>query len=155
MAPNESSPRESVRAIVVKDDQLLVMKRNKFGQQFYSLIGGGIDEGETPEAALVREVQEEASLLIDHLKLVAIQEGAGFGKQYIYTAQYISGEPSLDAASEEAASQAAGQNLYEPGWLPLADVAAANILPSELKPFLLTGLSDGFPDDVQTLTVNA
>ena len=154
MAPNESEVRESVRAVVVHDGKLLVMKRNRFGQEFYSLVGGGIDYGEAPEAALIREVQEEASLVIDHARLLAIQEGPKFGKQYIYAAEYVSGEPLLDAASEEAAAQQAGQNLYQPMWLSIEDLPAANLLPIELKAFLIAGLENGFPTTVQTLTAS-
>ena len=41
-----------VRAIVVKENKLLVMHRNKFGHEYDTLVGGGIDVGETPEQAL-------------------------------------------------------------------------------------------------------
>ena len=43
--------RTAVRAIVIKDQSLLVMHRNKFGQEFYALVGGGVDYGESAEQA--------------------------------------------------------------------------------------------------------
>lgn len=146
--------RKSVRAIVVKDDALLVMRRNKFGQEYYSLVGGGIDFGETPEEALHRELAEEASLKVDNLRLVIVQEsGEKFGIQYIYTCDYLSGEPALSPESEEAKIHAEGHNLYQPLWLPLGEASEANILPQELKAVVLKGLKKGFAPEPLRLTI--
>jgi ADP-ribose pyrophosphatase YjhB (NUDIX family) len=45
---------QSVRAIIIKDKSLLSMRRDKFGMQYYTLIGGGVDVGEDHETALRR-----------------------------------------------------------------------------------------------------
>lgn len=44
--------RRAVRAIIIKDKQLLVMHRNKFGTEYETLPGGNIEVGETPEQAV-------------------------------------------------------------------------------------------------------
>jgi 8-oxo-dGTP pyrophosphatase MutT (NUDIX family) len=49
--------RPSVRAIVVKNEQILLLHTKRYHD--FSLPGGGIDEGETPHCALVRELFEE------------------------------------------------------------------------------------------------
>ena len=86
--------RTSVRAIVVKDDTLLVMHRNKKGKEYYALIGGGVDPGESLEEALHRELEEEACIAVSNPRLVIIQEGGErFGLQYMYLCDYIGGVP--------------------------------------------------------------
>ena len=55
--------RTAVRAIIIKDNNLLVMHRNKFGNEYLTLVGGGVELNETKEQALVREVIEETSIL--------------------------------------------------------------------------------------------
>lgn len=148
--------RRAVRAIVMKDDHLLVMKRNKFGQEFYALVGGGIDLGETAEQALAREVAEESGIRIANPRLV-IEEDAGdmFGMQYIYLCDYAGGEPVLHESSEEAKINALGRNLYLPMWLPLADLPKVTFLPKELQRLLVENLPGGFPDEPLRLTIPA
>jgi 8-oxo-dGTP diphosphatase len=146
--------RTTARAIVVKDDALLVMHRKKFGNEYYSLVGGGVDYAETTEQALYREVQEETSLTISNHRLVIIEDaGKMYGVQYIYLCDYESGELALSPDSMEASISAAGQNVYEPEWLPLAKLAEANLLPEELKQTLINGLAHGFPPEPIALTV--
>lgn len=146
--------RHAVRAIVVKDGQLLVMHRNKFGHQYYALVGGGIDHGESQEQALYREVQEEAGITIANPRMV-IHEDAGeiYGIQYIYLCDYVSGEPQLDASSEEAQIHQLGQNLYQPLWVPIADLPQLELLPQELKRVLIEMLEKGFPEQPIQLTI--
>lgn len=138
--------RQAVRAIVVKDSNLLVMHRNKFGMQYYALPGGAIEPGETQLQTLVREMQEEASVQVANPRLVIVEDaGDMYGVQYIYWCDYAGGEPALSPDSEEAKITALGSNIYTPQWLPLADLPAANLLPKELKQALLDGLASSFP----------
>ncbi|MDB5165079.1 MAG: mismatch repair protein MutT [Candidatus Saccharibacteria bacterium] len=132
------------------------MHRNKYGRQYYALVGGGVDEGETPEQALHRELQEEVSMTIANPRLVIIEDaGEYFGTQYIYLCEYIGGEPKLAADSEEAAAHALGQNLYDPMWLPLKDLPNVEFLPPELRDVILKGLENGFPDTPIELKIPA
>lgn len=146
--------RISVRAIVINNDKLLVMERNKFGHQYLSLIGGEVEIGEKLEDALYREVLEESSINIANPRLV-IDEGAGeiYGRQYIYLCDYVSGEPKLDPNSIEIKISAAGKNTYKPRWVSLNDLPSSKMLPHELKETLLKFLNEGFPDKPYSLSI--
>jgi ADP-ribose pyrophosphatase YjhB (NUDIX family) len=54
--------RQASRAIIINDDKLLVTKRNKFGSEYYILVGGGVEIGESLEQAMYRELQEESGV---------------------------------------------------------------------------------------------
>ena len=58
---------QAVVAVIQRDHQLLTIRRSNAviapGQ--YCFPGGGIEPGESAEAAIVREMQEELSILID------------------------------------------------------------------------------------------
>ncbi|MBO4400074.1 MAG: NUDIX domain-containing protein [Lachnospiraceae bacterium] len=54
--------RPSARAIIEKDGRFLVMHSRKY--DYYKFPGGGIEAGETPEQALIREVREESGYFV-------------------------------------------------------------------------------------------
>jgi len=142
----------AVRAIIFKDNDLLVMKRSKFGKEYYTLIGGGVDSGETVEQALVREIREETGVQIGQYRKV-FEEDAGsmYGFQHVYWCEYLGGEPVLSPNTEEAKISALGQNTYEPMWLPLDNLAGSSFVSVSLKEAILEACKSGFPDEVQTL----
>ncbi len=149
--------RKAVRAIIVKDDQLLVMNRNKFGQIYFTLLGGKIDLGETPEQAVIREVKEESGLDIKNPQLTIIEDaGDPFGLQYIYRCDLVGDTtPKLSPDSIEAKIAQAGENLYVPMWLQVSDLPASPFLSENLKQTLIKCLKDGFPEEVINLHSNA
>ena len=54
--------RPSVRAIIFRDGKLALVHNGKF--DYYRFPGGGIEQGETREEALIREVKEESGLVV-------------------------------------------------------------------------------------------
>ena len=59
---NQFRFRPSVYAIVMSEDKILLVKSRRTGK--YMLPGGGVELGETNEAAVVREVQEETGISV-------------------------------------------------------------------------------------------
>lgn len=66
--------RIRVAGILVKDDQILLVRHEKNGNSYWLLPGGGIEFGESAEEALVREFQEEVGLKIRVGKLVLVHD---------------------------------------------------------------------------------
>src|SRR6185295_19384175 len=60
--------------ILVKDDQILLVRHEKNGKSYWLIPGGGVDFGESVEAALKREFQEEVGLEIKVGKLVLVHD---------------------------------------------------------------------------------
>jgi 8-oxo-dGTP pyrophosphatase MutT (NUDIX family) len=145
--------RHAVRAIVFKDNALLVIKRNKFGTKYCTLPGGGIDVAESPEQALVREMAEETGLSLGNARLVFIENaGQPYGMQYVYLVDYVSGQPALDPTSIEAKINELGKNIYEPAWLPIAELEAQHFVSDKVKQAILNGIKSGFPEKAVDIT---
>jgi len=60
--------RPSAYGIVIHEGKVLLSPQ--FGENRYDLPGGGMDLGETPEVAVIREVKEETGLDVANPKLV-------------------------------------------------------------------------------------
>lgn len=145
--------RKAVRAIVIHDNNLLVMRRDKFGKMYDTLPGGNIEVGESLEDAVRRELKEETSITIGDAKLVFIEDaGHPYGMQYIYLCEYESGEPRLSPKSEEALINKLGKNIHEPGWLSLADLPKTTFLSEQLKQKIVRGVEHGFPEPAESFT---
>ncbi|HTJ34741.1 MAG TPA: NUDIX domain-containing protein [Dactylosporangium sp.] len=82
--------RHSVRAIVLDDDDRILLVRHAIPEPAGTIVwaapGGGIERGETPLAALRRELHEEVGLTVDadpphvwHQRVIAPGHVAGSG----------------------------------------------------------------------------
>jgi ADP-ribose pyrophosphatase YjhB (NUDIX family) len=144
--------KQAVRAIVINGDKLLAMKRNKFGMEYYTLVGGGVDIGEDHEMALRRELHEETGLTVGVVREVFTEDGGDlYGIQHVFLCEYQGGEPTLTEGSEEAAISAMGQNTYQPLWLSLSDLSQVPFRSTSVRDAITGALQNGFPDTPQQL----
>ncbi len=51
-----------VSALIFRDDKILLFHRFRDGNEYWVIPGGGVEEGETVEEALQRELWEETSI---------------------------------------------------------------------------------------------
>ena len=55
-----NNKRDRAQCMVCRGDQILMIEHKMRGRDFFNLPGGGVEEGESPEEAALRELQEEA-----------------------------------------------------------------------------------------------
>lgn len=96
-------PQLAVSAAIFRDGKVLLVRRARFpAKGFYSLPGGRVEFGETLDAALHREVDEETALKIKIVGLAGFREvvpGTSGGGHYLimsFAARWRSGEPVLN-----------------------------------------------------------
>jgi 8-oxo-dGTP pyrophosphatase MutT (NUDIX family) len=128
--------RTRATAVVIKDESILMMHRHNNGEEYFVLPGGGIEEGESGEEAVIRELKEETS--IDAAlgeKLLEFTDARG-ENHILFSCDYTSGEPMLEAGSIEAKKSNENQS-YEPKWIDIKDISSLMIYPKEEKEFLV------------------
>lgn len=142
-----------VRAVIIKAGSILLIKRNNYGNEYYTLPGGHIEPGETEIEAVVRELDEETSLVVTSCKKVFYQAAQnGFTPQHIFVCEVDGTDISVRPDSDEAALNAAGKNTYHPGWYPIETLPALPFRTTQLASAIMASVSEGWPSDVVDLT---
>ncbi len=113
--------------------RVLLMRRLKGGRRYTVLPGGGIEAGETPAQAAVRELAEEtgldATVTGDLATVVHDDRRAHY---LLLTA--LPGEPTLGGPEALAQSE---DNRYWPSWVPIAELADEPLVPEEAREIVL------------------
>ena len=95
-----------VGVIVVRRGKILIGRRNgKNGYNTWSMPGGHLDVGETPQCTAVREVLEETGLVVANPQFIGYTNDIFPEAQKHYltlwmVAEYISGEPKVTSTHE-------------------------------------------------------
>jgi predicted acetyltransferase/8-oxo-dGTP pyrophosphatase MutT (NUDIX family) len=118
-------PTPRAVAVVVRGAKLLVMARRLDGREYAVLPGGGIEPGETPERAAVRELAEECSLTGTAVR--RLFEGDHGGRPATYVLVDVpEGEPVLGGPEALAQSE---DDHYQPLWATAAELPMLGLLP--------------------------
>ena len=120
--------RISARAIIFEDDYFYAFfrRRIKDGRvhEYYSIPGGGVEEGETLEDTVKRELKEELNVDVNLLGFLGSLETDTCIFNYFH-AEIIKGIPKLGG---EELKKNSDENYYEIRKLNIKDIENINIL---------------------------
>lgn len=112
-------------AILIRDGHLLLIRFQDPDEDgpYYEIPGGGVEAGETPEEAAVRELREETGLLGSVGREVArVWKGGRYEHYFLMTAEGRFGPPeTLDTYGGT------------PVWIPVAELPATPLWPRRLS----------------------
>jgi 8-oxo-dGTP pyrophosphatase MutT (NUDIX family) len=124
-----SSEPARARVVIVEDGRLALIKRVRDGRTYYLFPGGGVEAGETPEQAAVREAWEELGVDV-RLGEVVHEELYGGTRFVFFAAEIAGGEFGTgdwpDHANLDESERAKG-GTHEAVWFPLADLRAGDV----------------------------
>ncbi len=121
--------RVSVRAVIIENDQVIAMFRKKKQEdgthkEYYVIPGGGLEENETIEECVKREIQEEFNIEVEVKEQLGVVEDAkNIG--YIFKCSIISGTPILGGEELENNSE---ENYYEVRKIKVSEIDKYDIL---------------------------
>ncbi len=130
--------RNAARAVIIKDDKLLLTKNKDAEGVFYLFPGGGQEHGETLHKALVRECLEEIGAEVEVKELLHIREYIGKNHEH---ASFDSGVHQLDyffichLIKQSLDSVPILPDSHQVGieWLDIKELSHYRIYPKELK----------------------
>ncbi|MCR5322784.1 MAG: serine hydrolase [Lachnospiraceae bacterium] len=112
---NYTKTRDGSRAIIVQDGKILLTHELNSG--WWLLPGGGLEEGETPEDCVIREVEEETGYLVRPLRRFLFM--SEFYEEYRYSGYFficeVTGKGHMNLTDVEK------RRGVQPEWIPLQD----------------------------------
>lgn len=121
--------RQRAAIILIEDQQIALIKRVRNGDTYYVIPGGGVESGETPEEAAVREAREELGV---HVEIGSYAfEVMGTGHEYYFMAFITGGEFGKGNGKEFTAAEP-DRGSYEAVWIPIGLLPSINVYPEQL-----------------------
>lgn len=117
------------RAIVIHEEKIVSMYRERQGRIFYTFPGGGKEGNESEEDCVKREVFEEFGLIIQPIKKVYVYENQN-SIEHFYVAKWISGKFGSGEGEEFKENQTNG--IYIPKFIKISDIPNLPLMPPEV-----------------------
>lgn len=142
--------RNSAKALIIRDGNLLAIKYADSGGEYYALPGGGQQHGETLEEALHRECYEELGVQVRNLGLRFIREYIGKDGESswrdadIHQVEFIF-ECELDSGEEPKGGHHKDLTQVAIFWIPISSISEFRFYPKTLTGYL----NQPIPDQIE------
>jgi 8-oxo-dGTP pyrophosphatase MutT (NUDIX family) len=136
--------------ILIENDKVALIERHRAGLDYYVFPGGGVDEGESPEQAAVREAKEELGVDVSLRRKVAVLH-FGLSTQVYFLAERIGGEFGAGTGEEFTDSDPDDpeEGIYIPIWMSIDELPRhEKVFPESLAKLLLKAHAAGWSDEV-------
>lgn len=127
-----------VRAIIIKDNKILLMHRIKAEQEYWVFPGGGIEETDiSNKEALKRECLEELGVEIEVKELFmekpSLAPNAIGQMELFYKCNIIDGKVGTGTGPEFSNRDIEQYGTYEVVWVLISDLKGKNVYPYEIR----------------------
>jgi len=133
--------------VLIKENKVALIERHRAGLDYFVFPGGGMDEGETPEQAAIRETMEELGIeVVIKQKVAEIQLGQK-SRQVYFLVEHVSGEFGTGTGEEFTDSDPndPDEGIYVPIWMPIAELPRrTNIYPVDVSKLVVKSVKDGW-----------
>lgn len=135
--------------ILIENDKVALIERHRAGLDYYVFPGGGVDEGETPEQAAVREAREELGVEVAIKQKVAVIH-FDLSTQVYFLVERLGGEFGSGTGEEFTDSDPADpeEGIYIPIWMPIGELPRhEKVFPESVAKLLLKAQTAGWSDE--------
>lgn len=139
------------RVVLLERRRVALIERRRPGrrsgpeQRYFVFPGGGVEAGETPEAAAVREAHEELGLVVRVERPVATVVSAGEPHHY-FLVEKVGGTFGSGHGDEVGGRLAAYRGSYAPVWVDVGELERRRVFAREVAELLPRALERGWPD---------
>ena len=142
--------RTRVAGIIFIDGKLALMHRKDVLKrpempEYYTLPGGGLEEGETIEKGTKREIKEEFGIDVELVKkLYEITSEKFNQKEIFYLCKYVSGTFGTGEGPEFSGDpKYIESGKYLPELIDIENIEKINLMPPEIKNRIIEDIQNG------------
>lgn len=136
--------------VLIQDGKVALIERHRAGLDYFVFPGGGVDDGETPEQAAVREAMEELGIEIAiKQKITEIHFGPK-SRQIYFLVEQAGGEFGTGVGEEYTDSDPDDpeEGIYIPIWMPIEKLSEyQNIYPESVAQQVIRSVKDGWTEN--------
>ena len=140
--------------VLIQSNRVALIERHRAGMDYFVFPGGGMDDGETPEHAAIREAMEELGIEVAiKRKLIEIHFGQK-SRQIYYLVEQVGGEFGTGTGEEYTDSDPNNpeQGIYIPIWMPIEELPLhQNIYPVKVAEIVVRSMTEGWSEDAPVI----
>jgi 8-oxo-dGTP pyrophosphatase MutT (NUDIX family) len=133
--------------VLIKDNNVALIERHRAGLNYFVFPGGGVDEGESPEQAAVREAMEELGIQVAIKQKVAEVQLGKKSHQVYFLVEQVGGEFGTGTGEEftDADPYHPQQGIYVPIWMPIDELPRhTNVYPADVSRLVVRSVKEGW-----------
>ena len=135
--------------VLMQAGKVALIERHRAGLDYFVFPGGGVDEGETPEQAAVREAKEELGIEVAIKQKVAEILLGQRSRQLYFLVEQTGGEFGTGVGEEytESDPDDPDEGVYIPIWMPVEELPLhKNIHPEHVAKLVVKSLTEGWAE---------
>jgi 8-oxo-dGTP diphosphatase len=135
--------------VLIQGNKVALIERHRAGLNYFVFPGGGVDEGESPEQAAVREAMEELGIQVAIKRKVAEIQLGQKSRQIYFLVEQVGGEFGTGAGEEYTDSDPhdPDEGIYIPVWMPISELPRhVNIHPADVAKLVVRSVKKGWAE---------
>ncbi len=128
--------------VIVENGRVALIERVRDRHTYFKFPGGGVEDGESPQQAAVREAREELGVSVELGDLICVAYCKGREQRY-YLATIAGGTFGTGRGTEMMTSGTTAKGTYRPVWVDLTSLTELDVRPRALSEALASWTGDG------------
>ena len=136
--------------VLIDDNKVALIERHRAGLHYFVFPGGGVDDGESPAQAAVREAMEELGTEVVIKQKVAEIHIGRKSRQVYFLVEQTSGEFGTGNGEEYTDSDPNDpeEGIYVPIWMPIDELLLhEKVYPAAVARLVVKSLQEGWAPD--------
>jgi 8-oxo-dGTP pyrophosphatase MutT (NUDIX family) len=136
--------------VLIQGNKVALIERHRAGLEYFVFPGGGVDEGESPEQAAVREALEELGIQVAIKQKVAEVQLGQKSHQVYFLVEQVGGEFGTGTGEEfmRVEPDHPQKGIYIPIWMSIDELPQhTNVYPADVSRLVVKSMKDGWPQD--------